>query len=163
MELMASRNTDSSKRSVVATTLPFQATPDFNSDKLIATLIDQGTISWTARYLLIRRLGIGGQGIVYLADRVGADGWEVPVAVKFFSRERYADMRAYEEDMSRIAQISARVAVIQQDHLLDVHNFVELQGIRAMSMEWVDGFDLDFLLARDRLTQLELDLNLGVW
>ena len=42
---------------------------------------------------------------------------------------------------------SARAALIQQDHLLDILNFVALNGVRVMSMEWVDGFDLDYLLA----------------
>jgi serine/threonine-protein kinase len=123
-------------------------------DQRIAALVEKSTIAWSANHHLIRRLGAGGQGIVYLADRLGADGWEVPVAIKFFSPAPYPTMRAYVDDMARIAQVLARVAVIQQDHLLHVHNFVELDGIRVMSMEWVDGYDLQYLLAQDTLTEL---------
>lgn len=124
------------------------------SNPQLAALVDGSTIAWPAKHYLIRRLGAGGQGIVYLADRLGADGWEIPVAIKFFSPDPYPTLDAYVEDMSRIAQVLARVAVIQQDHLLDVHNFVELDGIRVMSMEWVDGFDLQYLLAQDTFEQL---------
>ena len=39
------------------------------------------------------------------------------------------------------------MAQIQQDNLLDVHNFVEQRRIRIMEMEWIDGYDLSRLLA----------------
>ena len=48
--------------------------------------------------------------------------------------------------MGRIAQVAARVAQIQQDNLLDVHNWVDRNRIRMMEMEWVDGYDLSRLL-----------------
>ena len=31
---------------------------------------------------------------------------------------------------------------IQQDNLLDVHNWVDRHRIRLMEMEWVNGYDL---------------------
>ena len=45
----------------------------------------------------------------------------------------------------------ARVALIQQDSLIDVHNFVEMDRIRVMEMEWVDGYDLQRLLTPEML------------
>ena len=39
--------------------------------------------------------------------------------------------------------MAARVAQIQQDNLLDVHNFVDRSRIRLMEMEWIDGYDLE--------------------
>ena len=45
-----------------------------------------------------------------------------------------------------LREIAAKMAVIQQDHLVDVHNFVDCRGVRVMVMEWVDGFDLGYLL-----------------
>ena len=53
--------------------------------------------------------------------------------------------------MARIARRAARVAQIQQDNLLDVHNFVERNRIRLMEMEWVDGYDLSRLLTHEML------------
>ena len=50
-----------------------------------------------------------------------------------------------------MAQVAARVAQIQQDNLLDVHNFVDRNRIRMMEMEWVDGYDLSRLLTHEML------------
>ena len=72
----------------------------------------------------------------------GTDGFTLPVALKVFSPEPYADANGYEEDMGRIARVAARAALIQHDNLLDVHNFVVQDGLRVMEMEWVDGYDL---------------------
>ena len=105
-------------------------------------------IHWGSRYRKLRLLGKGGQGVVYLSERQGSDQFCLPVALKLFSPEQYRDSTAYEEDMARVAAMAARVAQIQHDNLLDLHNFISHQRIRIMVMEWVDGFDL-----RDLLTQ----------
>ena len=89
-----------------------------------------------------RRLGSGGQGVVYLTERRGTDSFTLPVALKVFSPERYEDERSYDEAMARMAAVASRVALIQQDNLLDVHNWVDRSRIRMMEMEWVDGYDL---------------------
>ena len=56
--------------------------------------------------------------------------------------------------MGRIARVAAQIAQIQQDNLLDVHDWVEHDRIRLMEMEWVDGFDLSRLLTRKMLDWL---------
>ena len=56
-----------------------------------------------SRYRKERLLGAGGQGVVYLGERQGADGFTLPVALKVFSPEPYRDAAAYEEDMGRVA------------------------------------------------------------
>ena len=105
-------------------------------------LTRQGKVSWTGHHHMLRLLGRGGQGEVYLTEYRGTDGFTVPVAMKVFSPERYAGARAYNEAMHRVATIAARVALIQHDNLLDVQNFLERDRIRIMMMEWVDGYDL---------------------
>ena len=119
------------------------------SDELLErydAIITDGRLS-RAEYLQLKRLlGSGGQGVVYLSERRGTDDFTLPVAVKIFSPERYTDERSYDVAMARIAQVAGRVAQIQQDNLLDVHNFVERNRIRLMEMEWIDGFDLARLL-----------------
>lgn len=82
-------------------------------------------ISWTGHHHMLRLLGRGGQGEVYLTEYRGTDGFTVPVAMKVFSPERYSDGRAYNEAMQRVASIAARVAVIQHDNLLAVQNFFD--------------------------------------
>ena len=115
------------------------------------TIIKQERPSWTEHHRLIRPLGAGGQGIVYLSQRRGTDNFTLPVALKVFSPERYEDERAYDEAMGRIAHVAAHIALIQQDNLLDVHNWVDRHRIRLMEMEWVDGYDMSRLLNRKML------------
>ncbi len=110
------------------------------------TILESPELDWNERHRLLRRIGAGGQGVVFLGERRGADGFRLPVALKVLSPEPYEDGPAYEEAMARMARVAARVAQIQQDHLLDVQNFVARDGIRVMEMEWIDGHDLRKLL-----------------
>ena len=126
-------------------------------------LVKSKYFPWTVHSHFQRRLGSGGQGIVYLTEHRGADGFTVPVAVKVFTPERYDDARAYDEAMVRIAQVSALVARIQQDNLLTVLNFVDHDRIRLMLMEWVDGFDLRRLLCKETLARIRNRVSHRRW
>jgi len=127
------------------------------------SLLDGQRLSWTEHHRLIRLLGSGGQGVVYLSERRGTDKFTLPVAIKIFSPERYEHDRAYDESMGRMAQVAAHVAQIQQDNLLDVHNWVDRNRIRLMEMEWVDGYDLARLLTRRMLEQVESRVTEKRW
>ena len=126
-------------------------------------ILDGGRLTWTEYHNLARRLGSGGQGVVYLTTRRGTDNFTLPVALKVFSPERYDSETAYVEAMNRIASVAARVAQIQQDNLLDVHNFVEQRRIRIMEMEWIDGYDLSRLLAPELLDQTRANVSDERW
>lgn len=126
-------------------------------------LLKSQSVSWTDRYSIKRILGSGGQGVVYLADRIGAANVAIPVALKMFTPKRYATTEAYQTDMARIARISGRLAVIQQDHLLDIHNIVDRGGIYVMVMEWVDGFDLATLLEAKSLERTRDHVSDDQW
>lgn len=135
-------------------------------DELLARygeILECGRLNWTEHYKLGRRLGSGGQGVVFLTIRRGTDGFTLPVALKVFSPERYESETAYDEAMKRIAQVSAQVAQIQQDNLLDVQNFVEQRRIRIMEMEWIDGYDLSRLLAPELLAQTRACVSEERW
>ena len=136
------------------------------SDELLGRyrgILDEQRLSWTEHHRLMRLLGSGGQGVVYLTERRGTDNFTLPVALKIFSPERYEDERAYDEAMGRMAQVAARVAQIQQDNLLDVHNWVDRNRIRMMEMEWVDGYDLARLLTRKMLEQVNHRVSNKRW
>ncbi|MEZ6118620.1 MAG: serine/threonine-protein kinase [Pirellulaceae bacterium] len=122
--------------------------PSFDQDLFnrYEELIHEQRLHWTTHQRLLRLLGEGGQGVVFLSERRGADGFTLPVALKIFSPNRYETLASYEEAMTRIAHVSAKVAQIQQDNLLDVQNFVDRRRIRMMVMEWVDGYDIRQLL-----------------
>lgn len=120
-------------------------------------------LSWTEHHHLVRTLGSGGQGVVFLAHRRGADNFTLPVALKVFSPERFDDAHSYDVTMARIAQVSARVAQIQQDNLLDVENFADRNRIRIMEMEWIDGYDLSHLLTNEMLKRTRARVSQGRW
>lgn len=126
-------------------------------------LVKSKYFPWTIHSHFHRRLGAGGQGIVFLTEHRGADGFTVPVAVKVFAPERYDDARGYDEAMARIAHVSALIARIQQDNLLSVLNFVDYDRIRMMLMEWVDGFDLRHLLAQETLQRIASRVSTRRW
>jgi serine/threonine-protein kinase len=126
-------------------------------------LVQERRFSRTEHLQFRRELGSGGQGTVFLSERRGTDGFTLPVAVKVFSPERYPDARTYDEAMERIAQVASGVAQIQQDNLLDVHNFVERFSIRLMEMEWIDGFDLQHLLTCEMMRRVEARFSHRNW
>jgi serine/threonine protein kinase len=126
-------------------------------------ILEQGRCAWTEHHHFAKLLGSGGQGVVYLTQRRGADDFTLPVAVKIFSPERYPDARSYDEAMRRIAHVAARVALIQQDNLLDVHNFLDRNRIRLMEMEWVDGYDMRRLLTNKMLVRAEQRVSHKRW
>ena len=122
-------------------------------------IVDGQELTWPMHSRKLRLLGTGGQGAVYLGQRQGSDQFTLPVALKFFSPQSYRDYEAYEEDMGRIAQVAARVALIQHDHLPAIHDFNEQGGIRVMVMEWLDGFDLREVLTRKLLERTHARLT----
>jgi eukaryotic-like serine/threonine-protein kinase len=126
-------------------------------------LVQEQKLGWTEHLRLSRVLGRGGQGIVYLSERRGADSFTLPVALKFFSPERFPDERTYREAMERMAAVSSQVAQIQHDNLLDVQNFIERGSIRVLEMEWVDGYDLDSLLAPGMLERARARVGQKRW
>ena len=124
---------------------------------------DEKLLGWAEHHLLLRRLGSGGQGVVYLCQRLGADGFRLAVALNIFSPDRYETAKAYDEAMARVARVALRVAQIQQDNLVDVHNFAEQDGIRLMEMEWIDGYDLHRLLSAPMLRRARERVDEGRW
>lgn len=126
-------------------------------------IIEEGGLTWLTRCRDPQLLGRGGQGVVYLATRQGADGFSLPVALKAFSPESYRDDDAYDLDMGRIAAVAAKVALIQHDNLLYIHDFISHDGIRIMGMEWVDGYDLRQVLSQEMFDRSRSQLEPAHW
>ena len=127
------------------------------------SLLNEQRLNWTEHLHLEKLLGSGGQGVVYLSRRRGTDSFTLPVALKIFSPSAYDDAHSYESAMGRIAHVAARVAQIQQDNLLDVHNFVDRNRIRIMEMEWVDGYDLSRLMTQPVLEHVRNRVSNRRW
>lgn len=116
-------------------------------------------VRWAPNCLDLRLVGSGGQGVVFAAQREGSDGFLLPVALKVFSPSSYRLAKDYAEDMGRVAAVAARVAAVQHENLVTVHNFTAHSGIRVMQMEWVDGYDLKEVLTSKMLDQTRRQLD----
>src|ERR1700733_864183 len=127
------------------------------------TILKRQELVWASRRPFLRCLGTGGQGIVFLSQRLGADDFQRRVALKVFSPAPYDDVGSYETEMARIASVAGRVARIQQDNLVDVHNFIKHRGIRLLEMEWVDGYDLQRLCRPRSFDQIRSNVTPERW
>ncbi len=126
-------------------------------------IVGSKEVTWEMTYRLISRLGAGGQGIVFLADRSGAFDVSFPLALKFYRPDGYPDIATYKREMSRMARVNVETARIQQDHLVDVYNVVEYRGILVLVSEWVDGYDLRHLTTPKLLKQIKKTVDADRW
>ena len=69
-------------------------------------ILSEKRLNWTIHHQLLKLLGSGGQGVVYLSEQRGGDNFTLPVAVKIFSPEHYIDAHAYDEAMLRMKSSS---------------------------------------------------------
>lgn len=126
-------------------------------------LIGRKNISWEQVYGLKEILGTGGQGTVFLAERLGAFDVSFHLALKFYRPSNYRDVEMYRSEMARLAAVAMEVSRIQQDHILDIYNVVEHEGILVLASEWVDGMDLRQLVAPGVLQSLKGKVNPDRW
>jgi len=126
-------------------------------------LLDNNRLQWTNRRTFARCLGVGGQGVVYLSAREGADGFSIPIALKLFSPKAYNSSALYISEMGRLSQVASRVARVQDNHLVAVQNFVKRDHIYIMEMEWVDGYDLRSLLTPATFKQIREQVTSRRW
>jgi serine/threonine protein kinase len=120
-------------------------------------------ISWTAEYDVVKQLGRGAQGVVYLARREGVDGYHTNVALKLFYRQPCWSLDQYVEEMQRVAKQAQVISRIQHDNLIAIQNFIAMDETRVLVMEWVDGLDLARLLDMESLEELSQTIDQELW
>lgn len=112
------------------------------------------------RYRIVTRLGRGGMGVVYHAEDLKLGE---PVALKF--------LRGASASRARVAALIAEVRLgrkIAHPNVCRIHDIVEIGARHFISMEFVEGEDLDLLLKRvgrmplRRAAQLARDICAGV-
>jgi serine/threonine kinase PknH len=92
------------------------------------------------RYRLIRLLRRGGMGEVWLAFDTGM---KRTVAVKVLPAS-FADDKRFVQRFTREAEAAARV---NNPHIIPIHNYGEIDGRFYVDMRFVEGSDLDEVLA----------------
>jgi serine/threonine-protein kinase len=118
-------------------------------------------VGWSCEYRVLEEIGRGGQGIVYLIE--GLDDFTGKRALKVLSPTRYASAEDYQADMRRMADVAAVVDQSWHNNLLQFERFEPHNGIYFMVMRLVDGYDLQRLLDRKSVTDLEYLLSPEEW
>jgi serine/threonine-protein kinase len=90
-------------------------------------------------YQILRRIGFGGMGVVYLARHQSLDRLD---AVKFLP-EQFAQDAAYIELFFREAKAAARLS---HPNVVGVHDAGSISGIYYFVMDYVEGRDLGTIL-----------------
>lgn len=90
-------------------------------------------------YEIIKRLGQGGMGVVYLARDLALDKL---VAVKMLSPQLAQD----EKFLARFRLEARAQAKFDHPNVVRIHNFVEYEGNFFLVMEYVEGMTLDALI-----------------
>lgn len=101
------------------------------------------------RYRLLRRLGRGGMGAVYLADDIRLGRL---VAVKFVAEQLLRDSEA----RRRFEREARNAATITHDALIRVHDLVDAQGEWVLVMEYAPGPTMDELIRDSAPIALDL-------
>jgi tetratricopeptide (TPR) repeat protein len=99
-----------------------------------------------SRYQIIRLLGIGGMGAVYQAwdDALG-----VAVALKVIRPEVTADPAAARDLERRFKRELLLARQVTHKHVVRIHDLGEIDGIKYLTMPYIQGSDLGSLLVRD--------------
>jgi serine/threonine protein kinase len=93
-------------------------------------------------YRLLFRVASGGMAEVWVARQHGARGFHKLVALKMILPE-LATEATFERMFAEEARLAAHV---RHPNVCEVYELVELHGLLALSMEWVDGHTLAQLL-----------------
>lgn len=94
------------------------------------------------RYRVLRRLGQGGMGMVYLANVEGPAGFEKLVALKVVHTHVAHDAQVIEMFLSE-ARLSAQLS---HANIAQIYDLGESDGLYYLAMEYVRGRDLRALL-----------------
>jgi eukaryotic-like serine/threonine-protein kinase len=94
-------------------------------------------------YQILRCIGHGGMASVWVAQQHGARGFTKLVALKTILPELAVDP-GFERMLLEEARLAA---LIRHPNVCEIFELIELEGLLAVSMEWVDGVSLSGMLA----------------
>ena len=110
------------------------------------------------RYHIVRLLGLGGMGAVYQA-------WDtelgVVVAVKVIRPEASADPAAAQALERRFKQELLLARQVTHKNVVRIHDMGEIQGIKYITMPYIQGEDLSTLLKREGKIPVQRTLKIA--
>ena len=118
----------------------------------------EGSLHFTPRYTIVRRLGSGGMAVVYLAwdESLGST-----VALKLIRVGAGApdwEKRQLNERFKRELKLARQVS---HPNVVRIHDLGEVNGTLYLTMEYVQGSDLSTLLRREGRLSLQRSLALA--
>ncbi len=90
---------------------------------------------------LLRQIGKGGMGTVYLAEHLFL---KRAIAIKILDR----DMSNNPEEMGRFEREAIAAAKLDHENIVTIHDVDEVNGRLFIVMEYVEGEDVEHLIAR---------------
>jgi serine/threonine protein kinase len=116
-------------------------------------------IQLTGRYKLIRILGAGGMGQVWLAEKLGAAGFSKLVAIKMIAQEKLGDVRTREMFLDE-ARLTANLI---HPNIVQVYQLSKTRREVFIVMEHVFGVSLLQLIERAKERGEFIPLDLGAF
>jgi serine/threonine protein kinase/regulation of enolase protein 1 (concanavalin A-like superfamily) len=113
-----------------------------------------GELGRLAHYRVLRLLGEGGMGMVFLAEDTLLSR---PVALKVI-RPEIADTPGIAQRFMREARTTA---AIKHDHIVTIYQVGQENGVPFLAMEYLKGMSLDEWLDRGHRPSMELVLRIG--
>ena len=103
-------------------------------------------MSFGRRYSIRRLLGLGGMGAVYQAwdTELGID-----VAIKLIRPDIIGEPAAAAEIQRRFKRELLLARLVSHQNVVRIHDLGEIEGLKYITMSYVDGTDLATLLARE--------------
>jgi serine/threonine protein kinase len=103
-------------------------------------------MSFGRRYHIKRLLGLGGMGAVYQAwdTELGID-----VAIKLIRPDIIGEPAAAAEIQRRFKRELLLARLVSHQNVVRIHDLGEIEGLKYITMSYVDGTDLASLLARE--------------
>jgi serine/threonine protein kinase len=111
-------------------------------------------LGWLGEYRVLRVLGTGGMGVVFLAEdsQLGR-----PVALKVLRPE----LAANGDFRQRFLREARLAAALQHDHVVTVYRVAEVDGVPHLAMQLLEGETLEQRLQREPLLPLPEVLRIG--
>jgi serine/threonine protein kinase len=107
---------------------------------------------------IIRKIGEGGMGTVYLASQFGAEGFRKTVAIKTLRHtlqdEKYKKLFIAEAKL---------VADLVHENIVQIYQLAELDGQFFIVMEYVNGISLENFITYHRIKSIPITEELSVY